>query len=54
MVASNDTIVQVIRVLKRHVDNATLRRIFADLRSVPGNKSFRDTIIKLEQELCQP
>lgn len=49
MVASNDTVAQVIAVVRRHIDNETWLRILAELEEVPGNKSFRDTIKRMRK-----
>jgi hypothetical protein len=53
MVASNDTVNLILNIVLRHVTPRAARRIVKDLLSVPGNKSFRDTIEKLHKELEQ-
>ena len=50
MVASYDTISQIMEVVKRHVTEAQLRRILQELLEVPGSKSFRDTVQRLDRE----
>lgn len=50
MAASYDTVRAVLRVVQRHVDAATLKKIIAELEEIPGNKSFRNTIMRLD--LC--
>ena len=50
MVASRQTIREVIDVVKRHVDLPTLCRILSDLNRVDGNQSFRDTIKRMRDE----
>ena len=51
MVASNDTVQQILNVIQRHVDRPTVKRIVEDLMSVSGNKSFRDTIERMYNSL---
>jgi hypothetical protein len=51
MVASKRTISQVRAVILRHLDQATAERLLADLRQVPGNSSFVETVRLLEQAL---
>ena len=47
MAASDQTVREVLRVIQRHVDQATLEKIMDELLDVPGNESFRETIQKL-------
>jgi hypothetical protein len=47
MAASDQTVRGVLRVIRKHVDQATLEKIMDELLDVPGNESFRDTIQKL-------
>ena len=47
MVASQDTVEAIARVVRKHVDGPTWHRILEDLARVPGNKSFRETIQRL-------
>jgi len=42
MAASDDTVRDIVNVLRRHVDEATLEKIINEFLDVPGNKSFRD------------
>lgn len=53
MVASHETVEAVITVLRRHVSEATLRKIVIDLLRVPGNNSFRDTIRLIADKLTR-
>jgi len=53
MDASKDALIEIGRVLRKHVDRATLRNIIDDLQEVPGNKAFRDTIERLSHELIK-
>ena len=53
MTASNDTIREIAKALRRHVDAATLEKIVNELLDVPGNKSCRDTIEALARELMR-
>jgi hypothetical protein len=48
MVASVNTVDQVLEVLEKHVDPATMVKILDELLDVPGNKSFRDTITLMQ------
>jgi hypothetical protein len=47
MVVSFDTVAEIAKVLRRHVNDETYGKILEDLETVPGNKSFRDTIQRL-------
>ena len=47
MAASDQTVLEVLRVIRNHVDQATLEKIMDELLDVPGNDSFRETIQKL-------
>ena len=49
MVAGNDTVHQVYDVLLKHTDLVTTKKIVKDLCEVTGNKSFRDTITRLNE-----
>ena len=51
MAASLDTVEKVIQVVLRHVDKETALKIVRDLERVPGNKSFRDTIERMNRTL---
>ncbi len=53
MTASNDTIREIAKALRRHVDTATLKKVLNELLDVPGNKSFRDAIEALARELMR-
>jgi hypothetical protein len=47
MVASKDTMKLIYEAVKRHVSDDQMQAIIDDLLTVPGNKSFRDTIERL-------
>jgi len=51
MSASMDTAQRVIEVVGHYVSDRTLRKIVEELKSVPGNQSFRATIERLSSEL---
>lgn len=51
MAVSYTTVEKVISVVRKHVDQRTFENIVSDLKSVPGNQSFRDTINRLEEKL---
>jgi hypothetical protein len=51
MVVSHETIDQIIRVIAKHVDRATLKKIVDELKEVPGNRSFRDTVERLAEKV---
>jgi hypothetical protein len=53
MAASDHTVAEVLRVIRKHVDQATLEKIMDELLDVPGNESFRETIQKLAEAVQQ-
>jgi hypothetical protein len=53
MTASNDTLREIAKALRRHVDAATLENIVNELLDVPCNRNFRDEINALARELMQ-
>ena len=53
MDASKDPLIEIGRVLRKHVDRATLGQIIEDLQDVPGNKTFRAAIERLSHELVR-
>ena len=53
MTASNDTIREIAKALRRHVDTATLKKVLNELLDVPGNRDFRDAIEILACELMR-
>jgi hypothetical protein len=53
MTASNDTMREIAKALRRHVDTATLEKVINELLDVPGNKDFRDAIEELARELMR-
>ena len=53
MTTSNDTIREIAKALRHHVDAATLEKVVNELLDVPGNRSFRDEIEILARELMR-
>lgn len=51
MVASNNTVREILQVISNHVNEAQLRVIIRDLKKIEGNQSFKDTIIRMEAML---
>jgi hypothetical protein len=49
MAASDQTVRDVLKVMRKHVDQPTLEKIMDELLDVPGNESFRETIQKLAE-----
>jgi hypothetical protein len=49
MVASNDTVTKIYWVIRKHCTDSQIKAIIKDLIDVPGNQSFRDTIIRLQE-----
>ena len=52
--SDNDTVREIAKALRRHVDREALERVINDLLDVPGNKTFRDMVEKLAYELSKP
>ena len=53
MTASNDTMREIAKALRRHVDTATLEKVINELLDVPGNRDFRNAIEELARELMR-
>src|SRR5204862_8034021 len=53
MIASNDTMREIAKALRRHVDTATLEKVVNELLDVPGNRDFRNDIEELARELMR-
>ncbi len=53
MTASNDTIREIAKALRRHVDAATLEKVVNELLDVPGNRDFRSAIEERARELVR-
>ena len=51
MPRADDTIREIAKVLRRHVEKRTLERIVNDLLDVPGDRSFRDAIEQIAQKV---
>lgn len=50
MVASTDTVKQILEVMRKHIqDEDTIRRIIRDLQKITGNASFVATMERLER-----
>ena len=47
MAASKSTVERVLEVILKHVPKQTALKILEELMTVPGNKSFRDTIERM-------
>jgi hypothetical protein len=58
MVVSNLTAEKIYEVVKKHVTDQQMRAILKSLMTVPGNKSFRETVEKLWEldavNRCEP
>lgn len=52
MATSNDPIREVAEILRRHVGHDALEKIANELLEVRGNKSFREIIGRLADELA--
>jgi hypothetical protein len=53
MAPSNDTIREIAKALRRHVDAPTLEKVVNELLDVRGNRDFRDGIQHLARELMR-
>ena len=53
MTTSNDTIREIAKALRHHVDAATLEKVVNELLDVPGNRDFRNAIEELARELMR-
>jgi pyruvate-formate lyase-activating enzyme len=53
MGASNDTMREIAKALRRHFDTATLEKVVNELLDVPGNRDFREAIEELARELLR-
>ena len=47
MVASNNTVEEIYKLVQKYVPKNRIAGFLLELREVPGNKSFRDTIDRL-------
>jgi hypothetical protein len=47
MSASSDTMCEIAKALRRHLDTAALEKVVNELLDVPGNRDFRDSIEEL-------
>jgi len=53
MATSNDPIRETAEILRRHIDRDTLEKIVNEVLEVRGNKSFRDLVARLVDELIR-
>ena len=53
MDGSKDPLLEIGKVLRKHVDRTILEKVIEELQDVPGNKSFRDAIERLCHELLK-
>ena len=53
MSASNDTMREIAKALRRHVDAETLEKVVNELLDVRGNRDFREAIEELPRELIR-
>ena len=53
MPPSDDSIREIAKAFRRHVDAATLEKVVNELLDVPGNRSFREAIEALARELMR-
>jgi hypothetical protein len=53
MQVSNDTIREIAKALRRHIDAATLEKVINKLLDVPGNRSFREATEALAREFMR-
>jgi hypothetical protein len=53
MPPSDDTIREIAKALRHHVDAATLEKVVNELLDVPGNRDFRNAIEELARELMR-
>jgi hypothetical protein len=47
MSASYGTVEKIYMIMRRHCTDKQVELIIDDLLQVPGNKSFRDTVVRL-------
>ena len=52
MVASNNTIAETLKVVRRHVNDTTLERILSDLLEVRGNAPFEETVQRMHADFA--
>ena len=53
MSASNDTMREIAKALRRHVDTATLEKVVNELLDARGNRDLREAIEELPRELIR-
>ena len=51
MEVSDAALRDIMRIVRKHVDQSTLDRIVEELFEVPGNKSFRNIVEFIAREL---
>jgi len=47
------TVEYVLKILKKYVSNEIVEKIISELKTVDGNKSFKDTIIRMENKWAE-
>jgi len=47
MVASYNTVEEIYKVVRKHVTDAQMEKIIDGLLQIPGNQSFKATVIRL-------
>jgi len=53
MPAYNDTIREIAKALRRHVDAAILEKVVNEILDVPSNRSFREASEALARKLMR-
>ena len=48
MVVSYDTAIEIHRAFTRHCTARQVRLILEDLANIPGNRSFRETVLRMQ------
>ena len=48
MVVSYDTAIEIHRAFTRHCTARQVRLVLEDLANIPGNRSFRETVLRLQ------
>jgi hypothetical protein len=51
MAVSDAAVREIAKVLRKHVDQRTLKKVLEELIDIRGDRSFRDTIETLAHEL---
>jgi hypothetical protein len=51
MAASGATVARLVAVLLKHMTPGKAREFMRDVMEIPGNKSFRETLMAVSEEL---